>query len=323
MSMVIQYLLLIVGFFLLVKGADVFVVGSSSIAKILRIPPLIIGLTVVAFGTSAPEAAVSISASVAGSNEIAISNILGSNIFNLLGVVGVCALIKPLTVQKSIIKKEFPFTLVTCFVMIFMFLDIMLNQGSANILSRGDGFILLTFFAIFMFSLILFAMDNKTTAEESNSTTDYKKLSTFHSVFYTVIGLIMVVVGGNFVVTSASEIAASFGVSQTLIGLTIVAIGTSLPELVTSIVATRKGECDIALGNVVGSNIFNVFFILGFSSVISPLSITAFSISDLLILTAITLVCYLFAISKRSINRLEGGVMVTMYLAYTAYIIMR
>lgn len=313
-----SYVLLIVGFLLLVKGADFFVEGSSSIAKIFKIPSIVIGLTIVAFGTSAPEAAVSISAGLQGANELAVANVVGSNIFNLLVVLGLCSVIKPIHVDKSILIKDYPLSMLAAVALLLLSADVFFKAGTANIMTRSDGLILVLFFIIFMYTTIKTALNNRT-----QETEETKKHSPLVSVIMAVGGLAGIIIGGKLVVDSASAIAASFGVSQNLIGLTIVAIGTSLPELVTSIVASRKGENEIAVGNVVGSNLFNIFFVLAASASLSPIPVTMESIVDMLVLIGVSIIAYIFLWTGKKIGRVEGGIMVAMYLGYTAYIIMR
>ena len=253
-----EYVLLLVGFLLLVKGADFFVEGSSSLAKILKVPSVIIGLTIVAMGTSAPETSVSINAALAGSNDIAISNVVGSNIFNGLVVVGICAFLASFQTNLDILKRDMPLNIVVSGILCLMFLD--------GRLSRLEGVLLLIGMAAYLAAMIVSAMKNRT--EEDTG----KVLSLPKSILFMIGGLVAVIFGGDLVVDKACIIATNFGVSQNFIGLTIIAIGTSLPELVTSIVATRKGDSGLALGNAIGSNLFNILFILGISAVISPLS---------------------------------------------------
>ncbi len=317
-----EYVLLIVGFVLLVKGADVFVTGAGSVAKKFNIPDLIIGLTVVAFGTSAPEVAVSTVASVGGQNAMAISNIIGSNIFNLLVVLGVCAVMLPVKVETSIIKREFPFAIVASLILVVMIADSFLGNGDINVLSRIDGIILLVAFSIFMFSVIKSALtgNNESSDEEEE---EIKEVSTISSILMIVLGLVAVVLGGDLVVKEASIIAASFGVSEALIGLTIVALGTSLPELVTSVIACKKGSSDMALGNVIGSNIFNILLTLGVCSTISPIAVDVISIYDAIISLVFTLIVLVFAKTKNKITKIEGIIMLLMYVAYNVYIFNR
>lgn len=307
----LSYVLLIVGFVLLVKGADYFVEGCSSVAKILKVPSIIIGLTIVAFGTSAPEAAVSITAALTGNNDIAIGNVIGSNIFNLLVVVGVCGLILPMGIDKGILKKEFPFSILVAAVLLAMI-------GFDHQVGRIDGLILLVLFACFLAWMIHSALTGREEASE-----EYKVLTPLRSAVYIICGLAAVVLGGDCVVKSASSIAESFGLSQNLIALTIVALGTSLPELVTSIVASRKGENGLALGNVVGSNIFNILLILGASSAISPVAVGFESVIDLSVLIVFSLITWAMARGKYKIGRVDGGLMLAMYLGYMVYIILR
>lgn len=304
-----EYLWLLLGFVLLIKGADVFVDGSSAVAKLMKIPQFIIGLTIVSFGTSAPEAAVSISASITGNNEISIGNVIGSNIFNLLVVVGVCAIIIPMPVDKNIKKFDFPFSILVAAITLVMCLD--------KELSRLDGIILLAVFAFYLFKTIRTALKNKTEEEEG------KKMSALKSIIFIVAGLAAVVIGGDMVVDNSVIIAEKLGMSKTLIGLTIIAMGTSLPELVTSIVAARKGENGLALGNVVGSNIFNILFVLAMSVTISPIPILTASIIDTAVLIVTTIIMLIMVLKDDKYTRLKGIIAVLMYVAYTAYIIYR
>ena len=304
-----EYILLIIGFVLLIKGADFFVDGASSVAAKLKVPSLIIGLTVVSMGTSMPEAAVSISASLSGDNAISLGNVIGSNIFNLLTVVGVSSIILPIMTDRDILRRDMPIN-----IGITAILCIMLFDGN---LSRLDAVLLLLMFAAYMFILIRSALKNRTEAEET------KVLSWAKSILFIVLGLAAIIGGGQLVVNSAKTIAAALGMSETLIGLTVVAIGTSLPELVTSIVAARKGDSGIAMGNVVGSNIFNILFILGMAGVIKPMTADAAFFIDTGILIAVSLVMLFFAFTKRKTDRVEGAASVLIYIAYTAYIIMR
>ena len=303
------YLLLIIGFVFLVKGADFFVDGASSVAGKLKVPSLIIGLTVVSMGTSLPEAAVSISASLSGNNSISLGNVIGSNIFNLLVVVGASSIILPILTDRDIIKRDMPLNIA-----ITAALCVMLFDGN---LSRLDAMILLVLFAGYMFILIRSALKNR--VEEPAQ----KILPRGKSILFILLGLVGIVGGGQLVVNSAKTIAASLGMSETLIGLTVVAIGTSLPELVTSIVAARKGDSGIAMGNVVGSNIFNILFILGLAGVIKPMTADSAFFIDTGILIGVSFMMLLFAITKKKTSRTEGAISILVYIAYTAYIIMR
>lgn len=304
------YVLLIIGFVLLVKGADFFVDGASSVAKKLKVPSLIIGLTIVSIGTSLPEASVSVSASLSGNNGIALGNVIGSNIFNLLVVVGVASLILPIAMDREILKRDMPINIA-----ITAILCVMLFDGT---LSRIDAIILLVLFAAYMFILIYSALKNRTQEEET------KSLSWLKSIIFVVVGAAAIIFGGDLVVDSATEIALSLGMGETLVGLTIVAIGTSLPELVTSVVAARKGDSGIAMGNVVGSCIFNILFILGMAGTIHPMTNadSAFFI-DAGILIGVSVLMMIFGYTSKKTTRAEGASCLAIYVIYTAYIIMR
>lgn len=310
------YMLLVIGFVLLVKGADFFVDGSASIAKKLRVPELIIGLTIVAMGTSAPEAAVSISASLAGSNDIAISNVTGSNIFNLLVVVGASALIRPICVDSKIIRRDIPFSIIA--VVLTFAMGLIFNSVFGILPSA----VLLLLFVLYMFLTIRSAMkDRKLTANDEEK--EESSLSMPKSILSTIVGIGAVIVGGQLVVNSATEIARTFGLSETLIGLTICAIGTSLPELVTSVVASKKGMSDLAIGNAIGSNILNFLFVFAMSSLISPVSIVHEAFIDLALLTGISILTLIFCITRKKIGRIEGGVFLLLYVIYSVYICLR
>ena len=323
-----NYILLVIGFILLVKGADYFVDGSSSIAKKLRIPSLIIGLTIVAFGTSAPEAAVSITASVNGQNGMAIGNVIGSNIFNLLMVIGASGIIKPLLVEKSILSKEFPFVLLTSIILVILSLDSLLFNSSINIISRMDGIIL---FAVFLYYLINSAMKNRkenlcdpetsVDIDVGNVKAIEKNNTMIKSILISIIGIAAIIFGGNLVVNSASDIASSFGISDQLIGLTIVSIGTSLPEFVTSVIAATKGESDLALGNVIGSNIFNILFVIGASALISPMTVDPKLIIDGAIMILSTVLVYFYAYRKNDISKFESITLSLLYFGYMGYLV--
>ena len=310
------YILLIIGFILLIKGADYFVEGSSNLAKALKIPTLIIGLTVVAFGTSAPEAVVSIVASTKGSNEIALSNIIGSNIFNLLAVLGISAIVKGLKASRQIITKDFLFSILATLILIAMMFDKFLSGDKLKIITRGEGLVLLSILVLYVYSLILTASKEKKLIKEKHKLTP-------KDILMLVLGLSAVILGGELVVKSSQQIALNLGISETLVGLTIVSIGTSLPELVTSIVAAKKGETDIALGNVIGSNIFNILFVLGISSTLSPILVNSQSLIDVLILLGITIICYIFTIYNQRIGRTKGIIMTLTYIIFMIYIIIR
>lgn len=304
-----EYIWLIVGFVLLIKGADFFVDGASSVAAKLKVPSLIIGLTVVSIGTSLPEAAVSISASLEGANGISLGNVIGSNIFNLLMVVGISSIILPIMTDKAILKRDMPMNI--------GFTVILLIALADSFLARWEAAVLLALLVVYLFVLIRSALKNREEAEET------KVLSWFLSILFIVLGAVAIIFGGNLVVESAKTIAHNFGMSDTLIGLTVVALGTSLPELVTSVVAAKKGDSGIAMGNVVGSCIFNILFILGMAGVICPMKADTTFFIDTGILLGVCGLMMLFAATKNKTNRKEGLICVLVYVAYTAYIIMR
>lgn len=281
---------LIIGFLLLVKGADYFVYGASSIAKKLRIPSFVIGLTIVAFGTSAPELAVSLSAALKGSNDIAIGNVVGSNIFNTLVVLGASAAITPIAVEKGIIKKDYPLSIFVSILLGILSLDIFLFHAPAMTLGRIDGIILLAVFAFFMYTTLKDGFKHRSKSKETEGN---QNISLWKSIFICIIGLAGIIIGGDLSVDGAKEIARAFGLSEALIGLTIVAFGTSLPELVTSIIAAKKGESDIAVGNVIGSNIFNILLILGLSATILPMSVSNTYLYDIVILIIIMIATFI------------------------------
>lgn len=321
-----DYILLIIGFVLLIKGADFFVDGSSSVAKILKVPTIIIGLTVVAFGTSMPELSVSVTAALRGSNDLAVSNVLGSNIFNLLVVLGCCALVKPVAAKWSLLKKEFPFSILITIILLLVDSDFsimkILDGNQGFVLGRWAGLLFLILFVLYIYATVKSALRSRAEAKDMEEE-EYKTMSPLKSDIYIVIGLIGIVWGGNLVVDSASNIALTFGWSQTFIGLTIVALGTSLPELVTSVVAARKGENDLAVGNVVGSNIFNILLILGVSSFITPITLDVTAVYDTIILIIASIVVYVSAISKREIQRKEGILFLVCYFTFFLYVFMR
>jgi len=319
-------LFLIIGFVLLIKGADFFVEGSSSVAKRLHVPSIIIGLTIVAMGTSLPETAVSVSASLAGNNELAVSNVVGSNIFNLMVVIGVCAVLSTVNVAKDTIKRDIPFSLICAGVL--MLLGIVgIGDKSGMTLGHLDGAIFLVLFAGYIFCMIKIALkanrEGRMVEIEGGSDEEIKLLSVPMSILFIVGGAIAIAIGGDMTVDAASRIASELGMSQTLIGLTIVSIGTSLPELVTSIVAARKNEVDMALGNAIGSNVFNILMVLGVASAISPISIITENIIDLCVLIVFTVCVWIFAGIKKKIGKIEGVCMVALYAAYAVYIIIR
>ncbi len=306
-----MYLMLIVGFVLLIKGADFFVEGSSAAAKLLKVPSLIIGLTVVSLGTSLPEASVSVSAALQGKNELAVSNVLGSNMFNLMVVCGLCAVLCPLLINKETLTRDIPISIGAA--------GLLIGLGAVGMtVGRFDGIILLALFIGFLFLMVLSAKKNRQEAEE-----EYKTMPVWKLLIYIVGGVAAIIIGGKMVVSGASDIARKFGMTENLIGMTIVAIGTSLPELVTSVVAARKKEVDMAIGNAIGSNIFNLLFILGMASAISPIVFSMENIIDSIVLIAMTLLVMVMSFKKKQLNRVQGGIMIAIYSAYFVYICMR
>ena len=316
-SMPLAIVFLIAGYFLLVKVADVFVEGSSSIAKRFHVPAIIIGLTIVAMGTSLPETAVSVVAAIQHKNTLAISNVVGSNIFNMMVVIGFCAIMTPVAVQKATLKRD-----------LFAALLLMILGGVGMKLGRFDSAVFPVFFAIFIGTMIRMALKagkegGQLQSEEIEAAEAQKVMSMPKSLLFLVVGVAGIVIGGDVVVDSASNIALKIGMSQTLVGLTIVSIGTSLPELVTSVVAARKNEVDMALGNAIGSNIFNILFVLGLAGVISPMPFLMENIIDIMILIVLSLLIWGFAWTKEKISRKEGIVMLVLYVVYVIYICMR
>ena len=320
-------LLLAVGFAFLVKGADFFVEGSSSIAKKLKVPPIIIGLTIVAMGTSLPETAVSVTASLVQNNELAVSNVVGSNIFNLMFVIGVCSILTPIMVQKATVVRDIPLSL-GCALFLLVLGVSGLGDKAGITLGHADGVIFLIVFAGYIFTMVRSAMKaraagQKVEIEGVEECDNMKELSYGKSILFLIVGAAAIAFGGDLTVDTASRIAIELGMSQTLVGLTIVSIGTSLPELVTSVVAARKNEVDMAVGNAVGSNIFNILMVLGISSAISPVALIRENIIDIVLLMVFSIMVWIFAGTRKKIERKEGIIMVVVYLVYCAYIIAR
>ena len=320
-------LLLAVGFAFLVKGADFFVEGSSSIAKKLKVPPIIIGLTIVAMGTSLPETAVSVTASLVQNNELAVSNVVGSNIFNLMFVIGVCSILTPIMVQKATVVRDIPLSL-GCALFLLVLGVSGLGDKAGMTLGHADGVIFLIVFAGYIFTMVRSAMKaraagQKVEIEGVEECDNMKQLSYGKSILFLIVGAAAIAFGGDLTVDTASRIAIELGMSQTLVGLTIVSIGTSLPELVTSVVAARKNEVDMAVGNAVGSNIFNILMVLGISSAISPVALIRENIIDIVLLMVFSVMVWIFAGTRKKIERKEGIIMVVVYLVYCAYIIAR
>lgn len=312
--------LLLVGFVLLLKGADFFVEGASSVAKALKVPSIIIGLTIVAMGTSLPELAVSVTASMTNNNALAVSNVVGSNMFNLMVVLGASAFMNPIIVGKDTIKKDYPFS-VACAILLLVLGIIGMELGTV------DGIALLVIFIAFILYQVLSALKARKANTFENEVLDeveeIKEIPVWLSLIYIVGGAVAIKFGGDFVVNSAVAIATAAGLSQTLIGLTIVACGTSLPELATSVVAAKKGELDMAVGNVVGSNVFNILMILGVAASLSPIAFLTENIIDIAILLAFSLLTWLLCWTKGKLDKKEGILMLLLYVAYLVYICWR
>lgn len=310
-SIIIQFVLLIVGFVFLIKGSDFFVDGASSIASLLKIPTIIVGLTIVALGTSAPEAAVSITSSLTGSNALAVSNVIGSNMFNILMVIGIAALLGELVMEKQVLEKDLPFLVgITLLWAVF----IVIGWDITNI----EGIILLAIMVAYIAYLVY-------STKKSGGATEVEKpkYSLPYSIIFILVGLAGIVIGGDLVVDSASAIAIAFGMSETLVGLTIVAIGTSLPELVTSLTALRKGENQMVIGNVIGSNIFNILFVLGASSAISAIPLSSSMLIDVILMIFVTVLCFIFGKTQEKYDKKEGAILVILFIAYMTFAILR
>ncbi|MFC2176692.1 calcium/sodium antiporter [Bacteroidota bacterium] len=314
------YLLFAVGFVILVKGADWLIEGAADIARRLRIPEIVIGLTVVAFGTSAPELAVNIIASVNGNNGLAIGNIVGSNIANILLVLGVAGTITSLTVQKNTVWREIPFSLFAALLLGFLVNDQISGDAQTDSISRADGLILIAMFVLFLFYTFHLSKNNLT--EELPEADDARPM--WKSIGMLLIGLTGLIIGGQWIVDGAVSLARLFGYSESFVGFTIVAIGTSLPELATAVMAVRKGNTDLAIGNVIGSNIFNIFWVLGLSSTISPITFDASDNFSVILNIGCSMLLFvlLFVGKKQTLQKWQGGLMLLGYMAYLSYLTM-
>lgn len=313
-------ILLIGGLVLILFGANALTDGAASVARKFNISSLVIGLTIVAFGTSAPELTVSVISALKGSPDIAIGNVVGSNIFNTLMIVGCTALVVPITITKGTLSKEIPLCILASVVLFICGNDVWLDDNAVNIISRSDGLILLCFFLIFLGYTFAIARNNEGQTEQ-----EIKMIPTWKASLFIVLGLVALIAGGQFFVDGASGIARSLGVSESVIGLTLVAGGTSLPELATSIAAALKKNPEMAIGNAIGSNLFNIFFVLGCSASIHPMKLGGITNFDFLVLIASSILLYFVGllIKKRTITRLEGGIMAACYVAYTIYLIVQ
>ena len=315
--MILNIILLIVGFVILIKGADVFVEGASGVAGNFKISKMLIGLTIVSFGTSAPEFAISIKSLLSGSGDIVLGNVIGSNILNILLILGCSSIVHSLTVKSNTVKKELPITMLITILFAVLLSDAIFDKGMINQFSRSDGIVLVLFFTVFLYYLIKMAR-NRTESEDDKEIIPMKKAAIF-----TIIGIVGIVLGSNFVVDSASYIAKALGVSERMISLTIIALGTSLPELVTSVTATMKGEYDIAIGNVVGSNIFNIGIVVGIPvALIGGIGHIAFSYVDLIVMVVSAIIVFLFSFNDYKITRHEGIGLLLLFISYYGYVIL-
>lgn len=315
--MVINVFLLIIGFVVLMKGADFFVEGASGVARNFKVSKTLIGLTIVAFGTSSPEFAVSMKSLLNGSGDMVLGNVIGSNILNILLIIGISALFHPLKVKDNTVKKELPIVLMMTMAFSVLISDHLFDHSIRNVFTRGDGIVLLLFFGVFLYYLIRLTR-NKVDDEIEEELIPFKK-----AVVFTIIGLAGIILGSHFVVESATTLAKLLGVTERMISLTIIAIGTSLPELVTSVVATRKGECDIAIGNVVGSNIFNIGMVMGVPvALFGSIKTISFGYIDLLVMITAAILLFLFSFNDYKISKREGIAFLFLFIVYYCYVVL-
>lgn len=314
---VLSIVLLVVGFVLLIKGADIFVDGASSVAENFRVSKMLIGLTIVAFGTSAPELAVSISALASGNTEMVLGNVMGSCILNILLILGIAALIRPIKIKDATIRKEMPLCMLISALLAVLFLDVWLGNGSVNEITRADAIVILLFFTVFLYYLITLAKQSK-----KNEVKSEPKMKLGKSVVLVLVGLAGIVVGSELVVNSASDIAAAIGMSERIIAMTVIAFGTSLPELVTTVMAARKDEQDLAVGNIIGSNIFNICIVLGVPvTIFGAIAPAGFQMLDVFMLVASAVLLFAFSATTKKVNRVEGGLMLVLFVAYYGYMV--
>ena len=315
--MFLQIILLIVGFVILIKGADVFVDGAASLAQNFKLSKMLIGLTIVAFGTSAPEFAVSVKSIISNNADMVLGNVIGSNILNILLIIGICALIKPVIVKNNTIKKEIPIVILMSTLLFFLMKDNLFDSNISNIVTRNDGFIILLFFTVFIYYLISIVRNKKD--EDADS---LAKFNIPKSIIFTILGIVAIIVGSNLVVDSASTIATILGVSQKMIALTIVAFGTSLPELVTSIVSIKKDEQEIMVGNIVGSNIFNIGIVLGLPvALFGGIDAVGFNNIDLIMLLVSAVLLFMLSFKKHKIGKVGGILMLVLFIIYYTFVI--
>ena len=309
--MLINVLLLILGFALLIKGADIFVDGASSTALNFKVSKILIGLTIVAFGTSAPEFAVSMKALSSGSTDMVLGNVVGSCILNILLIIGVAAVIKPIKIKDNTVKKELPLTMLISIILTVVMLDTKLNNSSVNQITRSDALVILLFFSVFVYYLVTLAVQKKEREKED------PKYKLWLSLVFVLVGLAGIIFGSDLVVDNASAIAKTLGISERIIALTIIALGTSLPELVTTIVSSKKGEQDLIIGNVIGSNIFNICVVLGIPvAIYGTITPSSFQAIDVVAFVGSSILLFVIAESKKTITRLEGALMLALFVAY-------
>lgn len=314
--MILNIILLVLGFAILIKGADLFVDGASGIAANFKVSKILIGLTIVAFGTSAPELAVSIKSIFSGNGDIVLGNVIGSNILNILLIIGLSAIFHTLTVKNNTVKKELPITMLITTLFAVLLSDQVFDKTLTNSFTRNDGIITLLFFSIFIYYLISISRKKIDIEQEE------KKLPMSKSIIFTIIGLVGIILGSNFVVDSASFIAKALGVTERLVSLTVIALGTSLPELVTSVTATRKGEYDIAIGNVVGSNIFNIGIVIGLpTTLFGGVGTINFSYIDLFVMITASVLLFAFSYNDYKITKKEGITLLILFVAYYGYVL--
>ena len=316
--MILNSILLIVGFIVLIKGADIFVDGASSVAGNFKVPKILIGLTIVAFGTSAPEFAVSVKSIISNNHDIVLGNVIGSNILNILLILGITSLIRPLMVNDNTVKKELPMMILMMTILGTVLSDSVFDKGMVNNFPRTDGIVVLLFFSVFVYYLVKMALRSR----KNNELEKEEIMPLTKSIIYTVLGIAMITIGSNLVVDKASNIATILGVSQKMIGLTIIAFGTSLPELVTSITAARKGESDLAIGNIVGSNIFNIGIVMGIPvTIFGGINTINFNALDLLVMLISSLLLFVFLLNDRKLSKKEGIVFLIIFVVYYSYVI--
>lgn len=316
--MILNIILLIVGFALLIKGADFFVEGASSTAENFKVSKMLIGLTIIAFGTSAPEFAVSVSALASGSTDMVLGNVIGSCILNILLILGIAALIRPIKIQDNTVRKELPLCMLISMLLVVLFLDVALAGGSVNQITRADAIVILLFFTVFLYYLITLAKQKKEKTEKNEK----PKFTLSKSLLLVLLGLAGIVIGSNFVVDNASAIAGAIGMSERVIALTVIAFGTSLPELVTTVVAARKGEQELAVGNIIGSNIFNICIVLGVPvAIFGTITPVSFQMIDLIMLVASAVLLFAFSATTRKINRVEAVAMLALFCVYYGFVL--